>query len=123
MKYSTHGKWRKSSYSTQEGGACVELADLGEALGVRDSTDPHGPILRFGRDAMAGLLTHIKSGKLAWRKSSYTSQEGGTCVELADLDAAVGVRDSTDPHGPVLRFGREAVAGLLGRIKSGELDR
>lgn len=59
----------------------------------------------------------------AWRKSSYTSQEGGTCVELADLETAVGVRDSTDPEGPVLQFGRPAVAALVGRIKNGQLDR
>lgn len=59
----------------------------------------------------------------AWRKSSYTGQEGGTCVELASLETTVGVRDSTDPSGPVLRFGRDEVAGLIGRIKTGELDR
>lgn len=58
-----------------------------------------------------------------WRKSSYTGQEGGTCVELASLNATVGVRDSTDPDGPVLHFGRDAVAGLLSRIKTGQLDR
>ncbi len=48
-----------------------------------------------------------------WRKSSYTGQEGGTCVELAGLGTDVGVRDSTDPDGPVLRFGRDVLAGLL----------
>ncbi|MGW5413783.1 DUF397 domain-containing protein [Actinomadura geliboluensis] len=63
------------------------------------------------------------SKQTAWRKSSYTSQEGGTCVELANLNLRVGVRDSTDPNGPVLQFGRDAMAGLLGRIKAGELDR
>ncbi len=62
------------------------------------------------------------SKRTAWRKSSYTSQEGGTCVELANLTTTVGVRDSTDPGGPVLQFGRDAVAGLLSRIKNGDLD-
>ena len=61
--------------------------------------------------------------RVTWRKSSYSSQEGGTCVELANLDSATGVRDSTDPHGPVLHFGRDAMADLLGRIRTGELDR
>ncbi|WP_081842689.1 DUF397 domain-containing protein [Actinomadura welshii] len=56
------------------------------------------------------------------RKSNYSTQEGGQCVELADSGASVGVRDSTDPHGPVLHFGRGAVAGLVSRIKRGELD-
>ncbi len=57
-----------------------------------------------------------------WRKSSYTGQEGGTCVELADLALLVGVRDSTDPEGPVLSFGKGAVASLVARIKAGDLD-
>ncbi|NEA21291.1 DUF397 domain-containing protein [Actinomadura bangladeshensis] len=58
-----------------------------------------------------------------WRKSSHSTQEGGQCVEMADLEAALGIRDSTDPGGPVLKVGRDAVAGLLNRIKSGDLDR
>jgi hypothetical protein len=57
-----------------------------------------------------------------WRKSSHSGQEGSTCVELADLKTALGVRDSTDPEGPVLQFARDAVAGLLTRIKTGALD-
>jgi hypothetical protein len=60
---------------------------------------------------------------LRWRKSSYSGGEGGQCVELAALDTTVGVRDSTDPHGPTLQFGRDILAGLLDRIKTGELDR
>lgn len=60
--------------------------------------------------------------RVVWRKSSYSGQEGGTCVEVADLDVALGVRDSTDPEGPVLQFQRSAVAGLVGRIKDGKLD-
>ncbi|SPT59428.1 DUF397 domain-containing protein [Actinomadura madurae] len=58
-----------------------------------------------------------------WRKSSYSSQEGGTCVEVANLHTNVSVRDSTDPHGPVLHFERHAVADLVSRIKSGEFNR
>ncbi|WUH97919.1 DUF397 domain-containing protein [Spirillospora sp. NBC_00431] len=59
----------------------------------------------------------------AWRKSSYSGGEAGQCVELADLDTAVGVRDSTAPQGPVLQFSRPAVASFVNRIKGGELDR
>ncbi|MFJ1704038.1 DUF397 domain-containing protein [Kitasatospora sp. NPDC088346] len=40
-----------------------------------------------------------------WRKSSYSNQEGGECVEVADgFPAVVPVRDSKDPDGPVLLF-------------------
>lgn len=116
--------WRKSSHSGQEGSTCVEAAELGSCVGVRDSTDPHGPVLHLTRDAIGRFLTCIKSepNSPAWRKSSYTNQEGGTCVELAGLDTGIGVRDSTDPSGPVLHFGRDAVANLVNRVKRGELD-
>lgn len=40
-----------------------------------------------------------------WRKSSRSSTNGGTCVEVADnLPGVVGVRDSKDPTGPALTF-------------------
>ncbi|TDC71086.1 DUF397 domain-containing protein [Streptomyces hainanensis] len=35
----------------------------------------------------------------AWSKSSYSDGNGGTCVEVADLTARVGVRDSKDTDG------------------------
>ncbi|OKI89355.1 DUF397 domain-containing protein [Micromonospora sp. CB01531] len=38
--------WRKSSHSGDEG-ACVEMATLPEAVAVRDSKDPAGPVLVF----------------------------------------------------------------------------
>lgn len=59
---------------------------------------------------------------ISWRKSSYTG--GGNdeaCVELAELDAQVWVRDSKDPDGDRLVFGQVAFAGLLERVKRGEL--
>ncbi|AXG82647.1 DUF397 domain-containing protein [Streptomyces paludis] len=31
-----------------------------------------------------------------WFKSSYSNATGGSCVEVADLTAAVGIRDSKD---------------------------
>lgn len=43
-----------------------------------------------------------------WRKSSYSSPEGGNCVEVADLTNAVAVRDSKNRTGPVLEFTAEA---------------
>lgn len=38
--------WRKSSHSGDQG-ACVEMATAGEAVAVRDSKDPTGPVLSF----------------------------------------------------------------------------
>ena len=39
----------------------------------------------------------------AWRKSSYSGNNGGDCVEVAgNLPDLVAIRDSKDPEGPVL---------------------
>jgi len=35
--------WRKSSYSGDNGGACVEVGITGPAIAVRDSKHPDGP--------------------------------------------------------------------------------
>ncbi len=40
-----------------------------------------------------------------WRKSSWSSGDGGTCVEVAsNLPGVVAVRDSKNPDGPALVF-------------------
>ena len=38
--------WHKSSYSGDQG-ACVEVATATDAVAVRDSKDPSGPVLVF----------------------------------------------------------------------------
>ncbi|WP_406160585.1 DUF397 domain-containing protein [Streptomyces sp. NBC_01005] len=43
-----------------------------------------------------------------WRKSSYSNGTGGECVEIADLESAVGVRDSKQPRGPRISVRRSA---------------
>ncbi|MFI6322723.1 DUF397 domain-containing protein [Nonomuraea sp. NPDC050556] len=54
--------WRKSSYSTeQEFGTCVEVAQLGANLGVRDSKDPDGPHLTFSPASWVAFVSSIKS--------------------------------------------------------------
>ncbi|MET9573389.1 DUF397 domain-containing protein [Streptomyces virginiae] len=73
---STPLKWFKSSYSSDQGGACLEAA-------------------------------------IAWRKSSCSGDEGGACVEIAACPAAqVHVRDSKVADGPVLTLAPGAWAGL-----------
>jgi hypothetical protein len=37
-----------------------------------------------------------------WRKSSFSSANGGDCVEAASTDGVVLVRDTTNPHGVTL---------------------
>lgn len=39
--------WSKSSYSTDDGPACVEVATTSDTVHVRDSKHIHGPRLTF----------------------------------------------------------------------------
>ena len=47
------------------------------------------------------------SGALSWRKSSYSTSNGGNCVEVGTAPRTIAVRDSKDPDGPVLAVSRE----------------
>ncbi|GIM85957.1 DUF397 domain-containing protein [Salinispora arenicola] len=56
----TGARWRKSSKSGNNGGACVEVADnLPGVVGVRDSKDPQGPALVFGPAAWRTFVTQL----------------------------------------------------------------
>lgn len=57
----THAVWRTSSYSGGNG-SCVEVADLGEYVAVRDSKDRGGPKLVFEREAWRRFLAEAKTG-------------------------------------------------------------
>jgi Domain of unknown function (DUF397) len=52
--------WRKSSRSNSQGGACVELADLGAKVGVRDSKTPAAGHLTLTPEAFATFVTRLK---------------------------------------------------------------
>ncbi|MCP2342545.1 DUF397 domain-containing protein [Actinomadura rupiterrae] len=60
----------------------------------------------------------MKPSEVMWRKSSHSGENGGACIELADLAPAVGVRDSKDPQGPHLTVTRKNLATLTEIIKN-----
>ncbi|MFI9629492.1 DUF397 domain-containing protein [Streptomyces sp. NPDC052042] len=74
-------EWFKSSYSSDEGGACLEVA-------------------------------------YDWHKSSYSGDEGGACVEVATHPAAIHIRDSKDPEGPILTIAPTTWAAFATHIGS-----
>jgi hypothetical protein len=51
--------WRKSSYSGDNGGECVEVASPGAVL-VRDTTDRSGPVLTFTADAWQAFTATVQ---------------------------------------------------------------
>jgi hypothetical protein len=58
----------------------------------------------------------------SWVKSSF-SYSNGNCVEVASLfGTAVGIRDSNDTAGLVLRFTPDEWRAFLGGLRSGTLD-
>ncbi|MGW8954200.1 DUF397 domain-containing protein [Streptomyces sp. NPDC055709] len=48
--------WRTSSYSGNEGGACVEVAACPHTVHVRDSKVPDGPMLSVAPAAWAAFV-------------------------------------------------------------------
>ncbi|MGW8528409.1 MULTISPECIES: DUF397 domain-containing protein [Nocardiopsidaceae] len=70
-------QWRKSSYSSNQGGECVEVA-------------------------------------LDWRKSRYSSGQSGDCAEVADGDCHMHLRDSKNPGLGHFSFGSGEWSSFLG---------
>ena len=57
-----------------------------------------------------------------WIKSSL-SYANGNCVEVASLVGdQIGVRDSKDTTGPVLRFTPDEWQAFIGGVRNGEFD-
>lgn len=59
---------------------------------------------------------------LTWRKATKSSNGGASCVELADQDGTVFVRDSKRPHDGHLVVTAATFGELLTSVKRGELD-
>ncbi|MEU9124622.1 DUF397 domain-containing protein [Streptomyces sp. NPDC048506] len=65
---------------------------------------------------MTSAAAPHSSDDLPWFKSSYSSDQGGACVEVATCSSprpTVHVRDSKDPHGPTLTLSAGAWAAFL----------
>ena len=58
-----------------------------------------------------------------WRKSSYSSGNGGQCVEVArNLPGIIAVRDSKDPGGAKLAFTPAQWAASTARVKAAQFE-
>ncbi|MGW6455943.1 DUF397 domain-containing protein [Streptomyces sp. NPDC055078] len=80
--------WHKSSYSSTNGGNCVE---------VGASTLP-----------------------VTWRKSTHSSTNGGECLEVGEgIAHVVPVRDSKNPHGPALMFESAVFTSFVSAVRRG----
>lgn len=65
----------------------------------------------------------MEPSRLSWRKASYSTTNGGGCVEVArSLPETVAVRDSKNPDGPVLTLASATWRGFLAQVKAGRHD-
>jgi len=80
--------WRKSSYSGENGGACVEV---GSAWRKSRHSGPDG-----------GNCVEVGEG---WRKSTYGGDNGGNRIEVGAAGPVVLVRDTKDRDGGTLELG------------------
>ncbi|MGW7359054.1 DUF397 domain-containing protein [Streptomyces sp. NPDC054802] len=61
MNPAVSNSWRKSSYSSSDGGSCVEILDGHPTdVPVRDSKNPQGPALAFQHAAWSTFITDLK---------------------------------------------------------------
>jgi len=58
----SHALWRKARRSQHNGG-CVEVANLGEAMAVRDSKRPEAGAHVVGRNVFSAFLADAKAGR------------------------------------------------------------
>ncbi|MDX2297539.1 MULTISPECIES: DUF397 domain-containing protein [Streptomyces] len=58
-----------------------------------------------------------------WRKSSYSADNGGQCIEVADLSAHIAVRDSKNPEGPAFLASPAAFAAFVSAAAEGRIGR
>jgi hypothetical protein len=57
--------WRKASYSTGNGGACIEVGTGPGTVAVRDSKDEAGPALVFAPGRWQAFTRAVKNDRAA----------------------------------------------------------
>jgi hypothetical protein len=55
---------------------------------------------------------------LQWRKATYSSGNGGNCIEVTTGNRGIVVRDSKDPDGPRLAFGLKTWHAFAAKVKT-----
>lgn len=84
--------------------------------------DSGAPTL-YGHNPPGQSLTGQNPEFANWRKSTFSTNQGGSCVEVAGTAARIGVRDSKlDGRSPVLDFSRAEWANFASDVRDGRFD-
>jgi hypothetical protein len=59
---------------------------------------------------------------LTWHKSSYSSDQGGNCIEVANLEKHRAIRDSKEPAGPVLAITTAQWSAFTTAVQADQFD-
>ncbi|MEV4611308.1 DUF397 domain-containing protein, partial [Kitasatospora sp. NPDC049258] len=77
--------------------------------------------IRSAMEALRTMNTAPDLNAASWRKSTYSTGDGGDCVEVADgFDGVMPVRDSKDPDGPALVFPSAAWRSFVAGVRAGD---
>ncbi|MFF4157413.1 DUF397 domain-containing protein [Streptomyces sp. NPDC001678] len=99
--------WRKSSFSTDSEGNCVELARVDGRVALRESDAP-ATVLQARKRSVAALID--------WQKSSFSSNQDD-CVELRKRGDRIAIRESDAPT-TVLATTPPRLRALLAALKA-----
>jgi len=69
-------RWRKSSFSGNGGGSCVEVGDQAASVLVRDTKNRSGAVLRFTTDAWRRFADQVKRSLATDRNPSLPTSVG-----------------------------------------------
>jgi len=59
---------------------------------------------------------------LTWHKSSYSSDQGGNCVEVANHEKHHAIRDSKKPAGPILAITTAQWSAFTTAVQANQFD-
>jgi hypothetical protein len=132
--------WKKASRSqNQNGNHCVEVADLGALVAIRDSKHPDGPIIILDGDEWRAFEEAVTAGDLdlpASRSKELSErvtdasdlpdemdwQPVGNGLDVAIFGDGVAVRDRKDFHKDPLVFTDTEWAYFVDAMCNGEFD-
>ena len=61
----------------------------------------------------------IRAEQFTWRKAGFCAS--GQCVEVAEQNGMIALRDSKRPHGHMVKFTRDEWNSFINAIKAGKM--